>query len=263
MNDWSDREERQAAARAQFEHIMTTPSPGPQSAYLEAGVIGYVFAEMWRRGVLTPRDRRWITLSCVGAMDATIPIDTHVWAALNSGDVSAEEFDEFVLFFATQLGWPKASALSIQGAIALSRLAEERGGTVPPLAFVEWADPVPDGDRHARGDALYEEIHGCPAPPATTAFRRDAYLDYLYGEIWSRGEYLTRRDRRIVSICCSGIVAAEAETRDHLRAALVLGDLSYEELQELVVHYAVYVGWPRGRVLDDLVVEVGEQLGER
>ncbi len=74
---------------------MTTPSPDPTSAYIDVGVIGFVFGEMWRRGVLTPRDRRWITLSCLGYTGSSYPIETHVWAALNSGDINLEEFDEF------------------------------------------------------------------------------------------------------------------------------------------------------------------------
>lgn len=90
MDIWTDRDERQAAARAEYEHIMTTPSPDPTSAYIDVGVIGFVFGEMWRRGVLTARDRRWITLSCLGSMDSSYPMETHVWAALNSGDINLE-----------------------------------------------------------------------------------------------------------------------------------------------------------------------------
>ena len=67
MSEWTNRDDRQADARAEYEHIMTTGSPDPTGAYIDAGVIGFVFGEMWRRGVLTPRDRRWITLSCLGA----------------------------------------------------------------------------------------------------------------------------------------------------------------------------------------------------
>ena len=70
--EWSNRDERQADARAEYEDIMTTPSPDPMNAYIDAGVIGFVFGEMWRRGVLTPRDRRWITLSCLGAVDSAL-----------------------------------------------------------------------------------------------------------------------------------------------------------------------------------------------
>ena len=127
MDTWTDRDERQAAARAEYERIMTTPSPDPSSAYIDVGVIGFVFGEMWRRGVLSARDRRFITLACLGSTDASFPIETHVWAALHSGDINAEEFDEFVLHFATQLGWPKASVLSMHGMMATAKLAEQRG----------------------------------------------------------------------------------------------------------------------------------------
>ena len=70
MSEWTDRDARQADARAEYEKIMTTPGPDPTGAYIDVGVIGFVFGEMWRRGVLTPRDRRFITLSCVAACDA-------------------------------------------------------------------------------------------------------------------------------------------------------------------------------------------------
>ena len=53
MSEWTNRDDRQADAKAQYEHIMTTPAPPAIGAYIEAGVIGFVFGEMWRRGVLT------------------------------------------------------------------------------------------------------------------------------------------------------------------------------------------------------------------
>ena len=82
VSEWTDRDQRQADAAAQYEHIMTTPAPPAIGAYIDAGVIGFVFGEMWRRGVLTPRDRRWVTLACVGAADAPVPMETHTYAAL-------------------------------------------------------------------------------------------------------------------------------------------------------------------------------------
>ena len=261
MTQWASREERQAAARECYEHINTTPSPPDMGAYINAGVIGFVFGEMWRRGVLTPRDRRWITLCCVGATDAVTPIESHVWAALNSGDISAEEFDEFVLHFATQLGWPKGSVLQMFGVKAMAQLAEQRGESMRPLGFVPWADPVDPQTRRARGQEAYRDVHGVDPAPAHTVFRGHAYLDYLYGEIWTREKYLTRRDRRIISICCSAAVRADAEAREHLGSALRNEELTYEELQELVEHYAVYVGWPLGRHLDDMLLDVATKLG--
>jgi len=38
---------------------------------------------------------------------------------------------------------------------------------------------------------------------------------------------------------------------EHLLAALTLGDITRHELEELVVHFAVYLGWNLARHLDD------------
>ena len=168
MAEWTTREERRAIARAEYDHIMRSASPDPAGAYLESGVIGYVFGEMWRRGVLTARDRRWITLTCVGAAGAITPIETHVYAALKSGDISYSEFDEFVLHFGTQAGWPKASAMQMYGMMAIFKISEETGEPMRPNDFELWAEPVDDGVRRERGVAAYEADSR-----RATAHRRD------------------------------------------------------------------------------------------
>lgn len=262
MAQWRTREERRAVARAEYERIMTTASPEPAGAYLEAGVIGYVFGEMWRRGVLTARDRRWITLTCVGAAGAITPIETHVYAALKSGDISYPEFDEFVLHFATQAGWPKASVMQVYGMMSAYKIAEESGSPVEAPDFEPWAEPVDDDVRRDRGISAYRLVHGDAPPQARTGFQGRARLDYLYGEIWSRHGYLTRRDRRIISICGAASAAIDEEVTEHLRAALTLGDMTRTELEELVVHFAVYLGWNLARRLDDLLVAVDGGTGD-
>lgn len=259
MTEWTTREERRATGRAEYEHIMRSASPEPVGAFIESGVIGYVFAEMWRRGVLTPRDRRWITLTCVGEAGAITPIETHVYAALASGDITYSEFDEFVLHFGTQAGWPKASTMQMYGMLAVYKIHEERGEDVPPHEFEPWAEPTEDSARRERGVAAYEQVHGTSAPAAATSFQGRARLDYLYGEIWNREKFLARRDRRIISICSAAASTVDVEVAEHLRAALRLGDMTREELEELVVHFAVYLGWNLGRRLDDLLVQVADR----
>ena len=261
MTEWTTRAERQATARAEYEHIMTTGSPEPSGAYIESGVIGYVFGEMWRRGVLTPRDRRWITLTCVGAAGSVTPIETHVYAALNSGEITYSDFDEFVLHFGTQAGWPKASMMQMYGMAAMFKIAEERGEELRPHDFELWAEPTEASARRQRGAATYEQVHGGAAPEASTAFRGSARLDYLYGEIWCRQAHLTRRDRRIVTICSAAAATVDEEVTEHLRAAIALGDMTRQELEELVVHFAVYLGWNLARRLDDLLVHVVKEIG--
>ena len=147
----------------------------------------------------------------------------------------------------------------VYGMMATAKLAEQRGEQNLPLRFVPWAEPVSEEERHACGDAVYPPCTVRTLPLRRTAFRRGASLDYLYGEIWTREEHLSRRDRRIISICCSAAVGVEGETKAHVEAALTNGELTLEELQELVVHFAVYVGWVLGRQLDDLLLEVGQQ----
>jgi 4-carboxymuconolactone decarboxylase len=127
--------------------------------------------------------------------------------------------------------------------------------------FVPWTDPVDDDVRRARGEAAYESVHGVRPAEAATAFRGRAYYDYLYGEVWTRDEYLTTRDRRLVSICCSAELGADTETGEHLESALRLGELTYEELQEVVMHVAVYLGWIVARRLDDLLVDAAVHAG--
>lgn len=261
MAEWTNREERLAIARAEYEHIMTTPSPEPVGAYIESGTIGYVFGEMWRRGVLSARDRRWITLTCVGEAGAITPIETHVYAALKSGDITYAEYDEFVLHFGTQAGWPKGSDMQIHGMKSAFKLAQESGTAPQAHDFEPWAEPAEDSARRDRGVAAYEQVHGTAPPEAVTAFQGRARLDYLYGEIWSRQRYLTRRDRRIISICSAAANTLDEEVTEHLRAALTLGDMTRPELEELVVHFAVYLGWNLGRRLDDLLIETASEIG--
>jgi 4-carboxymuconolactone decarboxylase len=261
VSEWTNREDRLRDANAQYEHIMCTPAPTAISAYMEAGVVGFVFGEMWRRGGLTPRDRRWVTLSCVGMADAVTPMETHTYAALKSGDVTTEEIDEFLLFFGTQAGWPKGSSMLTYIMAAFAKIAEEDGETLTFARFVPWADPVADGVRRARGEAAYAAVHGAAPAPPRTSFQAVGDLDYLYGEIWSRDEYLTPRDRRLVAISCSAALGIDAEMTDQLESALRSGDLTFDELQEVVMHIAVYLGWIVARRLDHLLVAAAKNTG--
>lgn len=121
-------------------------------------------------------------------------------------------------------------------------------------------EPADDEIRRARGEEAYSDVHGASAPPAVTAFRGRSYLDFLYGEVWQREQHLTRRDKRVVSICSAASVRVDEEVIAHLHAALSQSELTYEDLQELVVHYAVYLGWHLGAHLDDLLLQVARDL---
>jgi 4-carboxymuconolactone decarboxylase len=102
---------RHADGRANFNSIMVFPGPRPETAYFEGGILNFVFGEMWMRPGLDERARRWVTLVGVANSSSDIPIRSHTWAAMASGNATAEEMYEFVLQYAVHGGWPRASVI--------------------------------------------------------------------------------------------------------------------------------------------------------
>lgn len=90
---------------------------------LRAVGLGFLFGEVWGRPGLTRKERRWITLTAVGACGAEGPIEVHMRAALVTGDITFAEIDEFILHCAGYLGYPTASVL----ATVARRLESELG----------------------------------------------------------------------------------------------------------------------------------------
>ncbi len=120
-------EQRSETGQRRYREVMVSPPPPPLTPYLDKGVVDSVFGELWDRPGLSRRDRRWITLACVGAAAVDEPIDQHVYAALASGDFTREEIQEFVLHFAYYHGWPRASALEMAYYRAIERIdADDR-----------------------------------------------------------------------------------------------------------------------------------------
>ena len=122
-------EARTATGRRRYREVMVSDAPPPLTPYLDKGVVDSVFGELWDRPGLSRRDRRWITLACVGAAAVDEPIQQHVYAALASGDVTRAEFEEFVLHFAYYHGWPRASALEMAYYKAIARIDPPVGPT--------------------------------------------------------------------------------------------------------------------------------------
>jgi 4-carboxymuconolactone decarboxylase len=108
VNDW---DERIAAGAREFADVNLVPAPTGDTPYTHAGILNFVFGHVWQRPGLTRRDRRFITVACVGVDDAPIPIRSHVGSALGSGDVTKSEMDELILHFSAYSGFAKGEAL--------------------------------------------------------------------------------------------------------------------------------------------------------
>jgi len=95
-NDW---EARIARGEEEFRDVNLVPAPGRDSPYQHAGILNFVFGHVWQRPGLSRRDRRFLTVACVGVDEAPIPILSHVGSALGSGDITRSEMDELILTF--------------------------------------------------------------------------------------------------------------------------------------------------------------------
>lgn len=112
-----DSQVRMEEGFAAFNKVMTFDGPpvGNGFAFLQDGILNFVFGEMWCRPGLDERSRRWITLVGVADSRAETPIKSHFWASMGSGNCTASELHEFVLQYAIHAGWPKAS--EVQGVV--------------------------------------------------------------------------------------------------------------------------------------------------
>jgi len=126
-----DPEERLRGGEACFAAVNCVPPPGRTSPYTTAGILHFVFGEVWQRPGLSVRDRRFITLASVGVDDAVLPIRSHVYSALKSRDISLDEMRELVLHFAAYAGWPKASFLDQVVGESWARIQAEEAEAVP------------------------------------------------------------------------------------------------------------------------------------
>jgi 4-carboxymuconolactone decarboxylase len=227
--------------------------PPAAATPLEASERDYLFGSIWSRPGLSIRERRFVTLVCV-AWDVDLSaIDAHVYAALRSGDLTIEQMNEFTLHFAVYCGWPKASHVEVAVRAQWQRLHDERGEVAPrfPARPLDDLGPTDPAARIAAGVAAFEEINRVPAPSQDSPYFFAGILNFVFGHLWLRSA-LTRRERRLITIPCVGVEAAPNPIWSHVTSALGSGDISYDEMQELILHFGAYAGVARATALQDI-----------
>jgi 4-carboxymuconolactone decarboxylase len=252
--------ERSERGLRQFAEVMTVPPPEDASPTI-GGLIEFVFAEIWSRPILSRRDRRFVTLACVAAADADEPLRDHVYAALNSGDVSITEMRETVLHFAVYGGWPKASRFNIAVDEQWERIHRERGQAAPPpeplLPLVTPSDPE---SRLASGEECFKAVNCIPfVPIRDNPYSGAGILNFVFGEMWRRPG-LGMKERRLVTVACVAIQDALIPILSHVYAALKSRDISFDEMDEVALHFAAYYGWPKASHLGHVISEQKQRV---
>ncbi|MDR3154113.1 MAG: carboxymuconolactone decarboxylase family protein [Deltaproteobacteria bacterium] len=86
--------------------------------------------------------------------------------------------------------------------------------------------------------------------------------DVLFGEVWSRGDRLSARDRSLVTV--AALLAAgnlDSSLSHHLSRARENG-VARAEIAEAITHLAFYAGWPRAWAAFRLAMDIWPEGGD-
>ena len=253
MTDDASWEDRLEHAFATFSRFVPDAEPARVLASMERrmGALGtFAFAavgEMWDRPQLARRDRSLMIIAVLAAQSRAEELELHTAIGLRHG-LSRTEIEEINLHIAAYAGFPAAMAASRRMDAAF---CEAEG--VHRIEGREPAEHLSDAERLARAADVRASLTAGRAdadPKADLDALRahlgglgDWAMKWAFGEIWSRPE-LIRRDRSLVVISILAALGQEAELAFHVRGGLNHG-LTAEEIQEVMTHLCLYIGFPR------------------
>ena len=79
--------------------------------------------------------------------------------------------------------------------------------------------------------------------------------DVLFGEVWSREDKLSARDRSVVTISALIFGGNFEQLKYHIAHGKENG-ITKEEISEIITHIAFYVGWPKAWSAFNIAKEV-------
>ena len=111
-----------------------------------------------------------------------------------------------------------------------------------------------DDDRYQRGVEMIKKVYAGDVivPPKGAMAFTDLMLESLFAEVWPREE-LPIRDRRLILLGVIGALGEKDTFGIQAKAALKNGELSPEQLREVLIMLANYAGYPRAAGLIGVV----------
>ena len=129
--------------------------------------------------------------------------------------------------------------------------------------------PIPGSDpdkagvtpeqRRQHGRDWFEYTMTIPAPPPATPYTRNGIADFVFAEMWSRPG-LDMKARRWITLACVAASDTIVPIQAHVYAALKSGDVTREEMDEFVLHFAVYCGWPKASIVNQTVQDAWKRV---
>ena len=115
-------------------------------------------------------------------------------------------------------------------------------------------EPSHQSEQRRIGLAKMAEVYGWDVSDGPGDFFAMT-VDHLFAEVWTR-EGLSMRDRRLLLIGALAGMGLDDVLGIQFDATLRLGELSPDELREIVILLTHYAGWPRGAKLNSQVEEL-------
>lgn len=116
------------------------------------------------------------------------------------------------------------------------------------------SEPSEPSERRRRGLETMAAVYGWEVHDGPGDFF-GITVEHLFAEIWNRPG-LSYRDRRLLLIGLLVGAGLDDVTPIQLGAALGNGELSADELREIVIFLTHYAGWPSGAKLNSQVEEL-------
>ncbi len=114
----------------------------------------------------------------------------------------------------------------------------------------------PSDTARVRGMAKMQEVYGFTLDPDDVEGPYPALtVDHLFGTIWTRPG-LEIRDRRLLTIGVLAALDQPALMEIQFQSALERGELTVEQVREVVIHLTHYVGWPISTSIDGVAERV-------
>jgi 4-carboxymuconolactone decarboxylase len=191
-----------------------------------------LFADLWKRPGLGPRDRSVVTLAALIGRNQTIELPQHLDLALNNG-VTPREISEIVTHLAFYSGWANAmtAVAAAKGVFAARGIGVDQLPSVSPQLLP--LDETTEADRAARVSQQFDSVF-----PGLVQYTTDV----LFRDLWLRPD-LAPRDRSLITVSALIASGQVAQMSYHLNRAMDNG-LTETQAAEVVTHLAFYAGWP-------------------
>jgi len=191
-----------------------------------------LFADLWKRPGLSPRDRSIVTLAALVARNQTVELPYYLDLALEHG-VKPAEISEIITHLAFYSG--RANAIS---AVEVAKGVFARRGIGAGQLPAASPKPLPLNEAaEAQREARVAESFGAVSPGLV-----QFTTDVLFRDLWLRPD-LAPRDRSLVTVSALIANGQVAQVTYHLARAMDNG-LTQAQAGEVIAHLAFYIGWP-------------------